>query len=74
MLPGLLTGIGVDALQVYCSDKASMLVPPYASPEQQSLIRENRDWMTRDFSCSRGTGGKPCIKLRAYIPNAMSGK
>ena len=37
LLPGYLAEVGAECIQVFTSDKASPMFPPYESPEQQEL-------------------------------------
>lgn len=46
-LPGLLGELGLSAIQVHVSDKASPLVPPYDSEEQRVLVAQYLDWARR---------------------------
>jgi SAM-dependent methyltransferase len=48
-LPGYLAELGLTDIQVYVSDKASPLYPPYAGREQQVLREEALSWADRGF-------------------------
>ena len=48
-LPGYLAELGLTDIQVYVSDKASPLYPPYAGREQQVLREEALAWADRGF-------------------------
>lgn len=48
-LPGYLAEIGLNNIQVYISDKARALFPPYNSEEQQSIVNERRNWSKTGF-------------------------
>jgi protein-L-isoaspartate O-methyltransferase len=41
LLPGLMHGAGLERIQTYQSDKVSMMLPPYATEEQQALAQES---------------------------------
>ncbi len=45
LLPGYFASIGLNNIQVYLSDKAFSLFPPYASKEQQVLRKQYLDWI-----------------------------
>lgn len=49
LIPGYLAELGVEQIRVYLSDKALPLFPPYLRPEQQSLLRQLREWKDRKF-------------------------
>lgn len=44
LLPGLVSAEGFEAIQVYLSDKALPLFPPYSSAEQKALVQQLHDW------------------------------
>lgn len=44
VIPGYFQEFGMEDIQVYQSDKASPLYPPYASEEQQSFINQLEEW------------------------------
>jgi protein-L-isoaspartate O-methyltransferase len=41
LLPGLMNEAGLGRIQTYQSDKVSMMLPPYATEEQQALAQES---------------------------------
>ncbi|MGN6147003.1 MAG: methyltransferase domain-containing protein [Rhizomicrobium sp.] len=45
-LPGLLADIGLLDIQVYQSDKAFAVVPPYANAEAKLLLDEEVEWLS----------------------------
>ena len=45
LLPGYFASVGLNNIQVYLSDKAFSLFPPYQSKEQQVLRRQDLDWI-----------------------------
>jgi SAM-dependent methyltransferase len=46
LIPGFLARHGLTDIQTFIADKAAMLVPPYASPDQQAF----RDYVLREAS------------------------
>jgi SAM-dependent methyltransferase len=48
-IPALFHALGLEGVRVYLSDKASLLLPPYDSPEQRALVEEMRDLSQREF-------------------------
>jgi hypothetical protein len=48
VLPGHFQKLGLSDIKVYLSDKTSPLFPPYASPEQQSFIKQLHEWYKDD--------------------------
>jgi SAM-dependent methyltransferase len=42
LLPGYFQEVGLDGIQVYQSDRAASIFPPYASREQQALIAQEK--------------------------------
>ena len=49
LLPGIFAKVGVKDIQVYLSDKASALFPPYEGTEQQTLIHQIKEWSDKDL-------------------------
>jgi ubiquinone/menaquinone biosynthesis C-methylase UbiE len=49
LIPGFLTELRMEEIQVYLSDKASALFPPYESKEQQVLVQQEFEWEKQDF-------------------------
>ncbi|MHB8873451.1 MAG: class I SAM-dependent methyltransferase [Myxococcaceae bacterium] len=49
LVPGYFIELGLEGVQVFLSDKASPLQPPYASAEQRAEVREFLDWLERGF-------------------------
>jgi SAM-dependent methyltransferase len=49
LLPGYFAGLGLSAISVWQSDRCAALFPPYAGPEQQALLNQERQWRK---SCS----------------------
>lgn len=49
LLPGYFASLGLNNIQVYLSDKAFSLFPPYESKEQQILIQQYLDWIKENF-------------------------
>jgi SAM-dependent methyltransferase len=47
-LPGFFAELGLAGLQVYQSDRAYPMVPPYATPAQQALRTQILDWAERE--------------------------
>lgn len=45
LLPGYFASVGLNNIQVYLSDKAFSLFPPYQSKEQQVLRKQDLDWI-----------------------------
>lgn len=44
VIPGYFEEFGLEEIQVYQSDKAAPLFPPYDGDEQQSFIRQMEEW------------------------------
>jgi ubiquinone/menaquinone biosynthesis C-methylase UbiE len=54
LVPGLLAQLDAKSIQaqsinVYVSDRAAPLFPPYASREQQVAVQQTREWAEREF-------------------------
>lgn len=49
LLPGCFASLGITNIQVYLSDKAFSLFPPYKSKEQQVLRQQYLDWIKENF-------------------------
>jgi SAM-dependent methyltransferase len=49
VLPGHFREAGLRQISVYQSDRAGMLLPPYASPAQKAAIAVNSDWADQGF-------------------------
>ena len=49
LVPGYLSELDADDIQVHTSDKASPFFSPYSRPDQQANIRQMRDWAKRKF-------------------------
>lgn len=48
-IPGYLNELGAKHINVYVSDKATLFLPPYNTPEQQVHIQQWKDWTHRQF-------------------------
>jgi SAM-dependent methyltransferase len=68
LLPGFVHEAGLRDLQIYLSDKASVIVPHQDSPGQAAGLAQTEDWLKRDFwiwdkeeteSYYRAGGGTP---------------
>lgn len=44
LLPGMFKEAGLEDIQVYVSDKAFPILPPYEDPEQIAMLDQERDW------------------------------
>ncbi len=44
VIPGYFHQVGLKGIKTYLSDKATQLLPPYEGPEQQSIVRQMREW------------------------------
>ena len=49
LIPGYLSSLGAQDVQVHLSDKAVPYFPPYSSPEQQANARQTKAWAEREF-------------------------
>lgn len=49
LLPELLAGAGLGAIDAYQSDKATLLVPPYDSPEARAVTHDQLQWTDDAF-------------------------
>ncbi len=49
LLPGFFKALGLGDLQVYQSDHATWLVPPYETRAEQVNVAQALDWAERDF-------------------------
>lgn len=49
LLPGYLVAANLRNIQVFLSDKAFCVFPPYLSKEQQVLKQQSLDWIRQDF-------------------------
>jgi SAM-dependent methyltransferase len=47
-VPGFFASAGLTGIQVYLSDKASPLFPPYDKPEQKALLQAYAEWLGED--------------------------
>jgi SAM-dependent methyltransferase len=45
LLPGALASLGLEDVTVRVADKAIPMLPPYASPDEQAMIDQVRDWI-----------------------------
>jgi 2-polyprenyl-3-methyl-5-hydroxy-6-metoxy-1,4-benzoquinol methylase len=79
LLPGLLNETGLEDLQIYLSDKASVILPHRASAGQAAGLAQTEDWLKRDFwiwekseteTYFRAGGGVPAEFQRLWT-NAM---
>lgn len=43
-LPGLLAGLGLEAVQVWLSDRAALMIPPYASAAERAAREAVDEW------------------------------
>lgn len=48
-LPGLLSAMGLEILNVSLNDRASYLIPPYVTPAQRAMLDDVQNWAHRDF-------------------------
>ncbi len=53
MLPGMLSAAGLADIEVYLSDKAIPLFPPYAAPEQRAILQDTEAWFESSIDFSR---------------------
>jgi SAM-dependent methyltransferase len=44
LLPGAFAQLGLTDIAVHLSDRAAALFPPYATPAQQALVQQGRQW------------------------------
>jgi len=44
LLPGLMTEVGLKEIEVYQSDRAGAIFPPYQTPEQRALLAQETEW------------------------------
>ncbi|MDD5304235.1 MAG: class I SAM-dependent methyltransferase [Elusimicrobia bacterium] len=51
LLPGLLHGTGLEDIQAYLSDKATLTLPHQSTPGQAAALAETGDWLARDIWC-----------------------
>ncbi|MBF0441601.1 MAG: class I SAM-dependent methyltransferase [Oligoflexales bacterium] len=49
MLPSLFAAERLDEIQVYLSDKAAFMIPPYNTPAEQANIRQASEWVNQEF-------------------------
>jgi SAM-dependent methyltransferase len=79
LLPGLLHETGLENLQVYLSDKATLTLPHQSTPGQAANLAQTEDWLARDFwiwekaeteSYYRAGGGNPA-EFEGLWANAM---
>jgi len=79
LLPGLLHEAGLEDLQVYLSDKATLTLPNQSTPGQAAGLAQTEDWLARDFwiwekseteSYFRAGGGAPAEFPKLWA-NAM---
>jgi len=49
LLPGYFASVGLNNIQVYLSDKAFSLFPPYQAKDQQVLRQQYLDWIKENF-------------------------
>jgi hypothetical protein len=49
IVPGLFAALGLDDVQVYINDKAALLLPPYATPEQRAFVEESMSFAEDTF-------------------------
>lgn len=49
LLPGLFAGVGLAGIAAWTSDKASALVPPYASPAQRAFVGDMIELDSKGF-------------------------
>jgi len=45
LLPGYFAQLGLRDIAVYQSDRAAALYPPYGTPEQKALLRQEEQWI-----------------------------
>jgi len=48
-VPGYFAEVGLEDITVFLSDKAELLLPPYASREQRARTAETLEWAGRGF-------------------------
>ena len=79
LLPGLLHEAGLEDIQVYLSDKATLTLPNQSTPGQAAGLAQTEDWLERDFwiwekaeteSYFRAGGGAPA-EFQKLWANAM---
>lgn len=79
LLPGMLHAVGLEDLQVYLSDKATLTLPNQSTPAQAAGLAQTEDWLARDFwiwekteteSYFRAGGGAPAEFPKLWA-NAM---
>jgi ubiquinone/menaquinone biosynthesis C-methylase UbiE len=49
LVPGWFSQLGVERIEVHLSDKTNTLLPPYASAQEQAILREASEWSERRF-------------------------
>lgn len=79
LLPGLMHEAGLEDLQAYLSDKATLTLPGTSSPDQAAALAQTEDWVARGFwiwekaeteSYFRAGGGVPG-EFEALWANAL---
>jgi ubiquinone/menaquinone biosynthesis C-methylase UbiE len=61
LLPGYFAQTGLAAIKVHQSDRVAALFPPYDSPAQQALLKQDEEWKTS------ATGPWNVGELRRYV-------
>jgi len=61
LLSGLVAEVGMEQIKVYQSDRASAIFPPFQTPEQQSLLAQEKEWK------DSATGGWNREELRRCV-------
>lgn len=49
MVAGWLSALKLEGIRVYLSDRATVLLAPYATTEQRAIVEEGSEWVKRDF-------------------------
>jgi SAM-dependent methyltransferase len=51
LLPGYFAQVGLMEIEVHQSDRVGAIFPPYQTPEQQSLLAQEKEWKDSAASC-----------------------
>lgn len=49
MVPLFLYELGIHKVKIYQTDKAFAVMPPYATPAEQVMVEQTKDWAQRNF-------------------------
>ena len=81
VLPGLFAASGVSDVEVYVSDKAMPLFPPYTTREQQALLEDTNAWFasgaefTKDHDRAHYiAGGGDALEFEAHWARELAGR